>query len=1810
MAQLERTAMPGPVTVNGTGGSDALVVNATSADDGTYTLNGVTTAFTDATSFTFNGLGGDDSFTIVNPGGGLFVPPSGVSYDGGGQAGDTLAILGGSAPIGANYFSGTSTSGVMAHDAPTNDITFNNVGSAPITDTVTENFLSFSALTSGTDTVTISDGAQVGGQNTTVVDGASFVGVRFANKTILDLGTFQFPGTDRLNFDNPTPAAGLSRVVAQSFGRVTQTAALNYDDVILHGIAGPVELDTHNNDVDFLAAALTGAGQAFSFRDVDDLILQDSGNADGITTSNGAITVTTVNGAIGVSNAPQAADVSAGTATVALTAGSTAGSDAGVTLDAGANVTGQGGVTLTADNITLGIFGVTVATVNAGTAVATFQPFEAGTLINVGGADGANTLGLSDAELDHVTAGVVRVGNAASGDLTVSTAITQAGAGYGALSLRSAGLISETTGSLAVSNLAVRGNRVDLQNAGNAVGTLAGLADGGLTAFRFQQNGALTVGDVDGFSGVAASFGSLEISANDTITLAATTAAESIRSGSQFGAGLSLTATGATSDIVATTNTGALTAPGGDIIARAGRDILLGTAGAGFDNDVRARGLVSLQAGRDVTVAGGANVASDATGDATGGTMVVVAARDVNIGAGGSLGNAGNGGGFTIVQTGADGFLNLTASSASALFSTSGRVLVDADNVVIAAGSGISADGAAGVVEIGPRSSGWSIDLGAAADSAANTFLELSDAELDRIATPILRIGNRNLPTVVNVTGQITATTYQTLALSSNGAMIDLTTGEQSDLTVASLALRAAAGIGVADDLDTAVATLAFSNTNGNVNISNAGALTIGAVDGLASSSNSGGTTTIRAASPLTFAANVTTAGTTSYEAGETADGPTGADDLTINGGIKVEVTAGDLTLMAGDDIILETGAQAIASGNVFLLAGNGDADNLGRIESRGLIQGLNVTIVGAFGGILAGRVVAITRATLNEPNGAILDSNTSGADVTAFNVGLIGDSGVGTSADPLEIDADDLEARATTGGIFLRNTGDVRIGDVDGGLQGLSVVTSGNIDFVTAGSITLADSNAAQVVKGGSTSGNVALTADGAAADVTATVNNQAVVAPGGAITVTAGRDIVLGTGGANFNNDVRADGSVLLIAGRDVTLGGAAEVVSDSFAHTTNAGASVSAERDITIADNATVGAIGAGDAALATGADGLLSLNGLSSNTVFSNFGFVRVAADRVAIAATSGVTAGNFAQIGPRSVNRAIDLGSPTDVAPNTLELSDAELDRIFAAHLEIGHGSAGPLTVSASISPANVTGSLFLRSGADVTVNAGVTVTSALNLELSAGDSFTLAAGATLQAGAGITVFLDDDDDPGFGGTADLRNGTLVPGAGSVILLFGNSDDDTFFGSAADERLLGEAGNDLLDGGGGSDRLTGGAGNDTYVLDRPGDVIVETAGQGIDTVRAPFTFTLTNPHLENLTLLGTGNFRGTGNAAANVIVGNAGANILTGNAGNDTLDGRGGIDRLVGGVGNDAYVIDRSSDVVVESARQGIDTVRAPFTFALANPNLENLTLLGAGNFRGTGNAAANVLVGNAGANVLTGNAGNDRLDGQGGSDRLVGGVGNDTYVLDRASDVIVEGARQGIDTVRAGFGFALTNPNLENLTLLGAGNVVGAGNNAANVVTGNAGVNTLRGLAGNDRLLGLNGNDVMDGNAGNDFLDGGLGNDRLTGGLGRDSLVGGAGADLFDFNAAADSRRGAALRDTVSFRRADGDKIDLSTIDADSDGTGGNQAFRFIGAQAFHGVDGELRFAGGLLQGDTNGDRIADIEIRIVGALTRDDVIL
>ena len=410
---------------------------------------------------------------------------------------------------------------------------------------------------------------------------------------------------------------------------------------------------------------------------------------------------------------------------------------------------------------------------------------------------------------------------------------------------------------------------------------------------------------------------------------------------------------------------------------------------------------------------------------------------------------------------------------------------------------------------------------------------------------------------------------------------------------------------------------------------------------------------------------------------------------------------------------------------------------------------------------------------------------------------------------------------------------------------------------------------------------------------------------------------------------------------------------------------------------------------------------------------------------------------------------------------------------------------------------------------------------------------------------------------------------------------GNQVANVLTGNGGNDKLFGLDGDDTLYGGAGNDTLEGGAGDDIYYVDSINDVVIETAGAGIDTIYSSVNYSLYASYVENLTLVGSAR-RGDGNSLGNRITANNSGNTLYGYEGNDTLYGGAGSDQLDGGVGDDTLV-----------GGDGYDSLEG-----------------GNGNDR------------------LDGGAGNDMLVGGAGIDTLDGGAGDDIYYVDSITDAVIEAAGAGIDTIYSSINYSLnaipggSSSYVENLTLTGSategsGNSLGnriTANNSGNTLYGYDGNDTLVGGAGADSLLGGNGNDQLDGGAGNDSLSGGFGDDSLIGGTGNDrlygdggndTLVGGAGVDFlsggdgndtFVFKSATEST--TASRDTIVEFVHGVDKIDLLAIDANTL-VAGDQAFTFIVAAPFHRLAGELRYdaRSGLLSGDTDGDGGANFEV-------------
>ncbi|MDR6916417.1 Ca2+-binding RTX toxin-like protein [Pseudomonas sp. 3296] len=472
--------------------------------------------------------------------------------------------------------------------------------------------------------------------------------------------------------------------------------------------------------------------------------------------------------------------------------------------------------------------------------------------------------------------------------------------------------------------------------------------------------------------------------------------------------------------------------------------------------------------------------------------------------------------------------------------------------------------------------------------------------------------------------------------------------------------------------------------------------------------------------------------------------------------------------------------------------------------------------------------------------------------------------------------------------------------------------------------------------------------------------------------------------------------------------------------------------------------------------------------------------------------------------------------------------------------------------------------------------------------------------------------------------ANVENLTLL-GAGNISVA-GNELNNT---------LIGNAGNNVLDGTGGADTMDGGAGNDTYLVDNYGDTVIErgTSLTEIDTVLSWVNYSL-GANVENLTLLGAESISVAGNELSNTLIGNIGNNIL---------DGRGGADIMDGGAGNDIYLVDNIGDTVIEhsTSLSEIDTVLASISYSLS-ANIENLTLLGAESISGVGNELNN---------TLTGNAGNNVLDGMGGVDIMDGGAGNDMYLVDNIGDTVIEHGTSPaeIDTVFSWINYSL-GANVENLTLLGANNTSGIGNELRNTLTGNAGNNVLDGKSGADIMDGGAGNDMYlvdnigdtviehgtslteidtvfswvnyslganvenltmlgakningAGNELNNTLIGNAGNNTLSGGAGADTLTGGAGIDTFVFRAVNEMGI-SANRDVITdFNSLQGDKIDLTGFDANLPNAGFDKGFTFIGTADFTGA-GQVRFVDHVLSGNVSGGTGTDFEIQLVGVNT------
>lgn len=372
------------------------------------------------------------------------------------------------------------------------------------------------------------------------------------------------------------------------------------------------------------------------------------------------------------------------------------------------------------------------------------------------------------------------------------------------------------------------------------------------------------------------------------------------------------------------------------------------------------------------------------------------------------------------------------------------------------------------------------------------------------------------------------------------------------------------------------------------------------------------------------------------------------------------------------------------------------------------------------------------------------------------------------------------------------------------------------------------------------------------------------------------------------------------------------------------------------------------------------------------------------------------------------------------------------------------------------------------------------------------------------------------------------------------LLAGSLYADKLQGFGGDDRLEGGAGDDVLSGGTGRNVLDGGVGFDTTSY--------ATASAAVD-VR------LSNGALQSVT-------DGTQDRLVGIeaVVGSRFADRLSGSERGEAFFGSEGDDTIHASLGRDTIDGGQGTDTLSFRAFQmgvTIDLATPAFQAANADASLSIVsieTLVGS-------EQADTLKAGNAGA-TIDGARGDDWISGGTGNDNLNGGAGHNTVFYERATSGVT------VD-----------------LSITGSQNTVGAGTDT---------ISRFNDLVGSDF------SDHLFGDAGDNRLDGGKGDDVLFGAAGADELRGGEGADRFVLALTAYSKP-AGMDTILDFSRVEGDRVDLSAIDANAR-TAANESFTIV--DTFQRVAGQLILtteAGGyLVAGDANGDGRADFGFRVV----------
>ncbi|MEZ6122903.1 MAG: autotransporter-associated beta strand repeat-containing protein [Planctomycetaceae bacterium] len=1124
--------------------------------------------------------------------------------------------------------------------------------------------------------VTLAADATVGGSGRIVFSGT-------VNGTTADSESLTLTGTGSKQFTTTIGGSTSLKSLVQN----DATGAVQFDDDVTIGSGGA----TFRSNVTLDGMTLSSAGSVTVGNAASDLLTIASA-ATTITTSAGDIVLNSATTSGQNLNLESSGGItfSAGVAMAAdtnLTATST-GSTSGIQLNSSAadlSATGSGTITLTSARDISVAGGASITTVNGAIDLNANQQ----AIATTGNFIGVN---ISGGLVQATGSGVVTVAGRAGND-----------AGGSQIGVRVSGqIIGGTAGQTSVTgfggSLAGTGG---LNDGVLVTGTGAAISSGGSHVLVTGTGGGSGTGNEN--NGVSVVFAG-QISAGGSGTV------------SVIGSGGGLNGTGIN-------NYGVFVGRSNSLITSSGGDVVV-TGTGGQSSQGNSIG-VAVGLGGTISSGSGKNVAISGTGGGVGGSgnfgvLLYGTGSTVTSGGGDVLvtGTAGTGFSFGV---------EIMDSSQITTVANSGTVTLVTNSLDIRNGGSVAAQTGSSV-NLVQKTDGVAISLGGS-DSAGT--LGLSATELSSISAGTLNIGNShsgNISSSAAVT--LLPANVQTLHLTTGGSILD-TNAAGPDITVTNLAIDAVTGIADSTTLETAVSKLAFHNaTSGNVAISNTGALTIDSVAGITTSSNDAadGSVALTAASPITFAVNTTSGGQLTAVSTESA--VVNTDNITVNSGVTVKSTGGDVVLRAGDRIAINSSAtvQSVA-GSVVLVSGFGDTDDDGAQVLDGSIQAAtSVTIdLSAENGTAAqassGAITAGNLQLLSSGNGSFALGSSSGNSVSVLAASVGGDL---TYANAASMQVGTVTAASVTT-IGITATG-----------------TTAKIDVSATGTLTVANSITGPA--------EISLTAEGATSDIAVNASVSSIV---GDVSLNADRDVnVLSSG------QVTTGGSGIV----DVT--SARTILIDGGSVQTNSGDLTLNANQQAVATSGNFIGINVLNSAVVQTTSGNIVLSGRGGDTGHGN--------DGIAVQSSSVVRSTGPGAVG--GVTLTGTGGSGTD-GNSGVRLTGGEVISLDGAIQIVGTASA--------LTNGNMNDGVRIESGGRVESQDGGSAT--ISIEGTGGGGDSLNRGVVIQT-SGTEVTSKDGAIAivGHGGTGTGADnfGVLLWDGGQAISRSGGTADVTFTGNSA------------------------------------------------------------------------------------------------------------------------------------------------------------------------------------------------------------------------------------------------------------------------------------------------------------------------------------------------------------------------------------------------------------------------------------------